>query len=242
MGNNSSPAGPLSCLREDAAVGRRVMSCAAADVLAVSPIAIHEAAHATVARYLGLPVAGVTIIASADFAGLCYAPDTDPNEVTPAMLREEAERRCDDAMTVLPLPGERRDVSAAWVVHAQSSVMECVAGFAAEALAGFDRELEAGSTDHDVAKLYARSVVMSDAAVPSFVESCRIDATQILRDHWLAVTDVAMALDKRKTLIGEEVDAIIYSAESKSMHEAELQRRARMATMKARASQHGSLT
>lgn len=200
-----------------------------------SAIAIHEASHCVLGRFFGLPVAGVTIKTSADYDGLCYGPDTDPSKVTSTVLREEAERRCDDAMTLLPLPGERRDCAASWIIHAQSLVIEAVAGFAGEELAGFSRELEAGSTDYAVAKLYARSIVHSDAAVPSFVESCRIDAMKILKDHWPAVEAVALALDEKKTLDGIEIDAIIYLAESKAIHDAELQRRARMAAMTAKA-------
>lgn len=113
--------------------------------------AVDEAGHATVARFLGLPIAGVTIVASADFDGLCFGPDTDPSHVTATVLREDAERRCNEAITLLPLPGERRDCTASWLVHAQSLVTESMAGFAAEELGGFDRELEADSTDCAVA-------------------------------------------------------------------------------------------
>jgi len=233
MTDNSSRvfAVPSCTVMRDRAAPPRVFSFSTGGLLAVSPIAIHEAAHCVVARFLGLPVAGVTIKASADYDGLCFGPDTDPNHVTPAMLKEEAERRCNDATELLPLPGERRDCTASWLVHAQSLVMESVAGWAGEQLAGFARELEAGSTDYSVAKLYARSIVMSDEAVPSFVAACRADAIQILKAHWGAVEAVAVALDEKQTLNGVEIDAIIYHAESKSMHDAELQRRARMASM-----------
>jgi hypothetical protein len=104
-----------------------------------------------------------------------------------------------------------------------------MAGFAAEGLAGFKRELEADSTDFAVAKLYARSIVMSDEAVPSFISACRADATKTLKAHWQAVIDIATALDERKKLSGVEIDAVIYQAESKAMHEAELRRRRLMA-------------
>jgi hypothetical protein len=212
----------------DAAGARPVMSCEAGAVLAVSAIAVHEAGHCVVARFLGLPVAGVTLVASADYAGLCFGPDTDPNKVTAAMLREEAKRHCNDATELLPLPGERRDCTASWLVHAQTLVMESVAGFAAETIAGFDRELEAGSTDYAVAGMYARSIVHSDEAVPSFVATCRADAIKILRDHWQAVTDVAMALEDRQTLTGVEIDAIIIEAEQRAVMLTEKQRRAAM--------------
>jgi len=212
----------------DAAAARPFVR-GASGVLAVSPIAIHEAAHCVVARYLGLPVAGVTLVASADYAGLCFGPDTDPSKVTSSVLREEAERRCNDATELLPLPGMRRDCTASWLVHAQSLVMESMAGFVGEELGGFDRELEAKSTDYTVAKLYARSVVMSDEAVSSFVESCRADAMKILKDHWQAVEAVATALDERKTLTGIEIDEIIIEAEQRAVMLAEKQRRAAMA-------------
>jgi hypothetical protein len=106
-----------------------------------------------------------------------------------------------------------------------------MAGFAAEELAGFSRDLEAQSTDVEIARIYARTIVLSEGAVLSFVAACRADAIKILRDHWLAVMDVAIALDERKTLAGKEIDAIIYHAESKTAHEAELRRRARMTAM-----------
>jgi hypothetical protein len=202
---------------------------------ALSPIALHEAGHAVVARFLGLPIAGVTIIASADFEGLTFGLDTDSSHVTATALRQEAERRCNDAMTLLPLPGERRDCTASWLVHAQSLVIESMAGFAAKELAGFERELEVQSTDMAVARLYARTVVLSDSAVPAFIASCRADATQILKAHWHAVEAVATALDERKTLDGVEIDAVIYQAESKAMHQVELRRRECMAAMIAKA-------
>ena len=220
----------LSGLRDLGAAPARDFSFGTGGLLA-SVIAIHEAGHCVVARYLGLSVAGVTTAATADYAGLCFGPDTDPNKVTPTVLREEAERRCNDAMELFPLPGMRRECTASWLVHAQSLVMESVAGFAAEQLGGFDRELESGSTDYAVAKLYARSVVMSDEAVPSFVESCRIDAIKILRDHWLAVEAITLALAEKKTLDGVEIDAIIFAAEGKAAHETELRRREAMVDM-----------
>jgi hypothetical protein len=57
-----------------------------------------------------------------------------------------------------------------------------MAGFAAEELAGFARELEAGSTDCAVAKLYARTIVLSDEAVPYFVVACRAERREAMAD------------------------------------------------------------
>jgi len=235
-----SQAGP-SCALRDVAAGARPLSLGADAWLAVSAIAWHEAGHCVVARYLGLPIGGADIVPNGDFGGLTYPPGADRLNVTGAAIREEAERQCDDARGLMPLAGERRDCAASWVVNAQLQVTDCLSGFAAEELAGIDRrELESGSTDVHVAALYARAVVLSDAAVPFFMAACRADAIKILRDHWLAVTDVAMALDEKKTLDGIEIDAIIYHAELKSMHEAELQSRARMTAMIERAKSKGN--
>jgi hypothetical protein len=238
MTDNSSPAGSLSCLREGAAVARPLLMSwwRTGGVLAVSPIAVHEAGHCVVARYLGRPLAGATIIPNGDFGGLTFPPGEDPINVTGSAIREDAERQCDDARGLMPLAGERRDCAASWVVNAQLQVTGCLAGFAAEELAGVDRrELESTSTDVHVAALYARSVVLSDAAVPFLMAACRADAAQILKDHWAAVEAVAAALDERKTLNGVEIDTVIYQAEQSAMHETELRRREHMADMAARA-------
>jgi hypothetical protein len=231
MGNKGSLASPLSCLRDDAAGARPVMSCEAGAVLAVSPIAIHESGHTIVSRFLGLPLGGVTIVPTDEYGGLTFGPGADSLNVTRASLREEAQHQCDGAMELLPPAGERRNSTTTWWVYAQSQILGLMAGFAAEEQAGFRRDLEAQSTDMEIARIYARMIVLSDDAVPSFVESCRADAIKILREHWLAVTDVALALDEKQTLDGVEIDAIIYQAESKALHDAELRRRARMSAM-----------
>jgi hypothetical protein len=131
-------------------------------------------------------------------------------------------------MDLLPPAGCRRDSTSSWWVYAQSQILGLMSGFAAEELAGFSRDLEEQSTDMEIARIYARTIVLSDEAVLSFVAACRADAIKILRDHWLAVTDAAIALDERQTLDGVEIDAIIFDAESKATHEDELRRRQRM--------------
>jgi hypothetical protein len=213
----------------------RVLSLDTGGLLAVSVIAWHEAGHCVVARYLGLPLGGATIVPTDDYGGLTFPPGTDRLNVTAATIREQAERECKDARGLMPPAGECRDCVGRWAGNAQEQVTVALAGFAGEGLAGFERECEATSTDVYVAALYARTVVLSDAAVPFYMEACRADTTEILKAHWEAVTDVAIALDEREMLTGEEIDAIIYGAESKAMHEAELQRRARMTAMTAKA-------
>ena len=234
MKNDSVGEVPFPPSLRDAAPARPCFSPGTGGLLAVSPIAWHEAGHAIVSRWLGLPLGGITIIPTDEYGGITFGPEADCLNVTRAALREEAQHQCDGAMELLPPAGCRRDSTSSWLVYAQSQILGLMAGFAAEELAGFSRDLEAQSTDYAVAKMYARSIVMSDEAVPSFVESCRADAMKSLKDHWQAVTDVAMALDERKTLTGADIDTIIFAAEGRASHDAELRRRARMAAMIAR--------
>jgi hypothetical protein len=238
MENNPSLASDApSCasLRDVAAPARPCLSSGTGGLLAVSAIAYHEAAHCVVARYLGTPIGGATIVATYEYGGITFGPGVDSINVTRASLREEAQSQCDGAMDLVPPAGCRRESTSSWLVYAQSQILGLTAGFAAEELAGFSRDLEAQSTDMEIARIYARTIVLSEDAVLSFVSSCRADAVKILRDHWLAVTDVALALDERQTLTGDEIDTIIYAAESKATHDAELRRRARMAAMIAKA-------
>jgi hypothetical protein len=233
MGNKSSLASPLSCLRDDATSARSLMSWGADAVLAVSPIAIHESGHAIVSRWLGLPIGGATIMAADDddYGGITFGPGADRLNVTRASLREEAQRQCDGATELLPPAGERRDSTTTWWVYAQSQILGLMAGFAAEELAGLSRDLEAQSTDMEIARIYGRTCFGSEDGVASFMAACRADATKILKDHWSAVEAVAAALDEKKTLDGVEIDAIIFAAEGKAAHETELRRREAMLDM-----------
>jgi len=43
-----------------------------------SVTALHESAHCIVGRYLGLPIAVVTIVASEHFFGRCLGPASEP--------------------------------------------------------------------------------------------------------------------------------------------------------------------
>ena len=240
MKNNSSRAAVPSCRLRDVAAAARLFVMEAGGSLAVSPIAVHEAAHAIVAIFHGGLIGGATIVPTNDHGGLMFPLDADPINVTAATIREQAERECKDARGLMPPAGESRDCVGRWVGNAQEQVTVALAGFAGEGLAGFERECEATSTDVYVAALYARTVVLSDAAVAFYMAACRADATEILKAHWQAVTDVATALDEREMLTGEEIAAIIFAAEGKAAHEAELRRREHMTAMTARAESTGA--
>ena len=228
----ASDAPSCASLRDVAAPARAPLDTGG---LLASAIAIHEAGHAIVSRFLGLPLGGATIVPTGEYGGLTFGPGEDSLNVTRASLREEAQHQCDGAMELLPPAGCRRDSTSSWLVYAQSQILGLMAGFAAEELAGFSRDLEAQSTDVEIARIYGRTCFVSEDGVTSFLAACRADAIKILRDHWLAVMDVAVALDGKQALSGIEIDAIIIEAEQRAVHVAELQRRARMAAMTAKA-------
>jgi len=72
--------------------------------------------------------------------------------------------------------------------------------------------------------------------------ACRADAIQILKAHWHAVEAIALALDARGTLTGDDIDLIIFEAEAEVERRAELSRRKRMAAMTARAAEFREAT
>jgi len=205
--------------------------------LLASAIAIHESGHTIVSRFLGLPLGGATISPTDEYGGLTFAPGADSLNVTRASLREEAQSQCDGAMELLPPAGCRRDSTSSWLVYAQSQISSLMAGFAAEEQAGFSRDLESQSTDVEIARIYGRTCVISDDGVASFMAACRADAIQILKAHWHAVEAIALALDARGTLTGDDIDLIIFEAEAEVERRAELSRRKRMAAMTARAAE-----
>jgi hypothetical protein len=131
-----------------AAAARPCLSSGTGGSLA-SAIAYHESGHTVVSRFLGLPLGGATIVATDDYGGLTFAPGADRLNVTRASLREEAQSQCDWAMDLLPPAGCRRDSTSAWLVYA-------------EELAGFSRDLEAQSTDMEIARIYGRTCFRSE--------------------------------------------------------------------------------
>jgi len=146
----------------------------------------------------------------------------------------DARARCDEAVALMPSCGQSREDCGAWSAHATSRCIELMAGKEGERLSGFDYE-GGCATDMALANIYAESVCVSAGAVAAFIDYCRCEALELLKGHWHSVEALASALYGMQTLDGAAIDAIIFAAEGKSSHEAELQRRARMTAMTAKA-------
>jgi hypothetical protein len=148
-----------------------------------SPIAWHEAAHCIVARFYGLPVAGVTIISSAHYGGRVWGPQADP-DVSPEAQIEAAEHRCAQAVAHLPRAGEDPADGAPWLVHAASRCVELLAGSEGERLASINGAAPGldQTTDRILAELYA-STLCAPAAMPAYLEFARQQARAILEAY-----------------------------------------------------------
>jgi hypothetical protein len=196
---------------------------------ACSITSLHESAHCIVGRFLGLPIAAVTVVATEHFFGRCLGPLSNPED-SPETLLATAEAMCAQALAAMPRAGEDGlEFAAPWIAHVASRVAELVAGFCGERVGGYDGAGEAFSSDLAIAKVYAASIA-APGAIDAYLEFCRRSAEAILRDHWPSVVAVAEVLDRRGTLTGAELDElIIEAAEFKVAREAELARRKKMA-------------
>jgi hypothetical protein len=224
MENEPSLASTLSCLRDDAAGARPLMSWGADAVLAV---AFHEAAHCITGRYLGFEIGIATITPSKHFGGTVRGPRCDLDE-SPADMIADARARCEEALVHMPHRGEPRDDCGAWSVHATSRCIELMAGKEGERLSGFDYE-GGCATDMALARAYAATVVYTDGAIGAFLKFCSTEAKAILRKHRTALDTVANGLLEHKTLNGQAIDELIFEAEAADELEAERKRRAVMA-------------
>jgi len=189
-------------------------------------VAFHEASHALVGRYLGFEIGIATIVPSKHFGGTVRGPGCDL-DATPADMIADARTRCEEALALMPHRGESREDFGIWSVHATSRCIELMAGKEGERLSGFDYE-GGCATDMALARAYAATVVYTDGAIGAFLKFCSIEAKAILRKHRTALNAVANGLLEHKTLNGQQIDELIFQAESADELEAEVRRRRAM--------------
>ena len=104
MENNSSRARP-SCLRDRAAPVTPFHSLARAGCWLFHRSLSTRLVMRSFRGFLGLPLGGVTIVATDEYGGITFGPGADSLNVTRASLREEAQHQCDGAMELLPPAG-----------------------------------------------------------------------------------------------------------------------------------------
>jgi hypothetical protein len=145
---------------------------------------LHEASHALVAQFYGLPIAAVTVIPTEHFFGRCLGPLSSLDD-GPETLLAAAEAMCAQALAAMPVAGEDcLEIAAPWIAHVATRVTELVAGFCGERLAQYSADGEQGSSDLAIAKVYAATIA-APSAIDAYLDFCRASATAILRDHWM---------------------------------------------------------
>jgi hypothetical protein len=135
---------------------------------------------------------------------------------------------------ILPGPGEDPPSSAVWHVHAQCRVVELVAGYMAERQAGHAGDGGAGSTDLQLARIYA-ATICQPGAINAYLEFARQQASEILKSYWPAVETLAQGLDCQGTMAGDAIDLVISRAEGEAAHCREMARQGEMADAACRA-------
>jgi hypothetical protein len=179
-------------------------------------IAIHEAAHALVARSFGRPLGGVTCDPIGNSSGLCWG-----QSYSIRFAADDDIDVLDQIAALMPREGETHDDLV--ISHLWSSVVELTAGSEAELL-HFGDAWPATSDRQD--ELRRASLVCSnEESAAAYIAACAAEARAILRQHedvLLALTD---ALLESRTLTAEEVDAIISQTIALRQMAAERERR-----------------
>jgi hypothetical protein len=169
-------------------------------------LAIHEAAHATVSRLLGLSVSGSTIEFIDGHHGLTWA-----SEAALQPGAETVESICAALTPLMPCIGEDRTDIAVELERASCQVIALLAGPLAETL--FTAEPLPG-TGHDLAEArsLASLIVRSPRSINSYLAYAQAEARALLVDNRDVVLAISDALLKHRTIYAEQIDVIITAA------------------------------
>ena len=175
----------------------------------------HEASHALVARALGRPVAGVTIVPTSTNEGLCWFSDgVEP----PASLEQDNAQmldfvgECVSLVLTKPRIGEKRKrVEATHAYRVQQQCVELLAGKVAELVMWPNEEPFGAHHDQIVASALALTVVASEV-VEAYLAFCAKEAEAIIRANVDVLQAIADALLERGTLTGKQLDKVIRAA------------------------------
>ena len=171
-------------------------------------ISIHEAGHAAVGRLLAMPVAGSTINPVGGYSGLTWAfGDLDAIDLSATV------DLCGQLSSLMPGIGESRDDIAVDALHTHHQVLELLAGSLAEAMLCPDTPpLPGAAHDQIEARALAGLICRSVSSVDAYLEFCRVEVVALIESHCDIVQAVADALIERRTLDGDQIDAIISDA------------------------------
>jgi hypothetical protein len=176
--------------------------------------AIHEAGHAVVARVLGLVCGDATIIP--DYGDATIIPDYEEGSAGCAIVHDpwatvaKWDREIERYWQRGVLPPRSRDARSAF------------RGFIITKMAGAEAEMEflggcAGGDDHDrreieaVAQFTREAGLQDDDLWRRYEPRMRRQARRLIRNHRAKIERVARALQRRRTLTGQEIDRLMAS-------------------------------
>jgi hypothetical protein len=169
-------------------------------------IALHEiGGHALVGRLLGSELGGVTCDPGPDFGGLTWGPAHD--------RRAKFSSQGATAITaiigpMMPGPGESRAAVADIFLHVQTRVTELVAGSVAEALF-LPGEPYPADSDRTQERALASLICSAPDSIEAYIAFCMAEAAALLRPREHIVRALTAELLIRRTMTGDEVDAVI---------------------------------
>jgi hypothetical protein len=119
---------------------------------------------------------------------------------------ESVETFCSKVLRVAPRAGESKGCLSDIYLLAFNTTVDLVAGAVGETLFVDDGEPGFARSDNAKAQAYARSVCRSKAGAEHFLNLCRAETEQMLREHAHVVRALAAELRAKRAMTGQEVD------------------------------------
>ncbi|CCE00661.1 hypothetical protein [Bradyrhizobium sp. STM 3809] len=185
-------------------------------------VAIHEAGHAVCARLLGNPLGGVTVQPTKTSDGLCWGVG---HEEAFAEGRGDASDVREVLAEAMPKAGEQIESVSDVFANVYSHCIELMAGCVAETMLLGEQGV-GGADDLRQARELALLFCMSEEAVESFVQHCRLAARDMLMPYGDVVMALSVVLRIKRTLSGAEIDKIISDVQARMALVSEHRRRA----------------
>jgi hypothetical protein len=186
-------------------------------------IALHEASHAVVGRFLGQPLGGCTCDEGDGFSGRCWGPTFQSKFAG----GPSAPSLCAQIAPLMPFPGESRADVADIFAHCHVRTVELTAGSVGESLF-LPGEPWQAADDRAQELALASLIASSSEAVEAFVDFCAVEAAAILRPLEYIIRALTAELLVRRTMNAEQIDAVIAAAVAREALTIEQARRADM--------------
>jgi hypothetical protein len=189
-------------------------------------LAIHEASHAVVMRYVsGQPLEGATVEPGDGFAGRVWGEKSHVAELTGLDVRNVAFVM--DGYGYLPKPGQSNAHLTDIFLDSFNRCIGVVAGWVGERLFMPEGKRCVAISDEMKAEAYSKLICKSDTGANYLRLACEAEAERILLENEDAVMALAAALRAERTLDGEQIDTVIQQVADERAHREAIARRER---------------